>query len=310
MRKRILYIALFLFSVWLIDRMLATYFERAYLANTCSHSSGELNVYLQSKEKYDYIILGSSRVNTMIDPSIIDSSAHNLSQPAKHFYYHCAVANLLDQNGRMPRNKLIVNIELEDVYIEMEDYLLNDVFYLKFYYPTNKYIREMIHRKGFSEKIKFLSASYRFNGENLRLFTNPIQGVCKKPSKGFFPLKASELDSIKLEKDILELNEISYSSYNKHYFEEILDLKKLCKKNKVQLILLIGPHPFRTNYFQKASAKMLQFCRTNEISLIHFDSDNESPFSDRSCWKDYLHLNEEAAITYSEMIRDSLRKIN
>jgi hypothetical protein len=293
--------------VWLSDRIVAHLFEKAYLSNKCSHSSGELNTYLQSNTKFDYLILGSSRVNTMIDPTIIDSSAHNLSQPAKHFYYHCAVANLLDQKGRMPRKKLIVNIELEDVYVELEEYMVNDVFYLKYYYPESSYIREMIHRKGFAEKIKFLCASYRFNGENLRLFTNPLQGVCKKPTKGFFPLKADKLDSVKLEKDMRELNDITYTSFNKKYFTEITQLKNLCAKNRIELVLLIGPHPFRNVYFQKASSKMLKFCKMNEISLIHFDSEKENPFSKRSCWKDYLHLNEQAAIIYSEMLRDRLK---
>ena len=114
-----------------IDRLLGLYLSTLYENNYYDHASGDVNKILKGKTS-DTLIIGSSRVYTMIDPNIIGNNIQLVSKPAKHSYYNIAVVDLMAQYNKLPKKMLIFNIEVEDVYESVKPRLIEDVCYLKY----------------------------------------------------------------------------------------------------------------------------------------------------------------------------------
>jgi len=171
----------------------------------------------------------------MINPNLLGKKVTNLSKPAKHFYYSVSVADLLYQYRRLPKKTLIVNIELEDVFIETEERLIEDVCYLKYY--------------------------------------------------------------------------LHYTIENPHFDQNIIHLKKLCDKARIQLIFIHGPNYFIPEYMQKGDLIMDRICKKNGISFINFSKLYANEFHFEPLWYDHLHLNSDAANNYTLLVKEELKKL-
>ncbi len=308
-RSHLLHIILITAIIFCSDFLIGTYFSFRFEENTCEHAGGDLNAFLKSKTDYDTLIIGSSRVNTMINPDLLGENVTNLSKPAKHFYYSVSVADLLQQYRRLPKKTLIVNIELEDVFIETEEPLIEDVCYLKYYYGTNEFITSQINERGLFERLKFLFSSYRFNGENFKLLTNPLQDICDKSVNGFFPLPKGKNDEKRLRQGLLEMKKLQYTEENLHFGQHIRHLKKLCDKAGIQLIIIHGPNYLIPEYMLKGDVIMDRICKKNEIPFINFSELYASEFHFETLWYDHLHLNSDAARKYTLLLKEELKKL-
>lgn len=308
MGKFIKYLILTVFLVFTIDQILNAYLSNLYEKNYCENAGGDLNYYLKHKPK-NIVIIGSSRVNTMINPDIIGPGSINISKPAKHFYYNIAVANLLDQHKKMPRNVLIFNVEVEDMYKENEERLINDVFYLKYYYYTNDFIRTIINSKSRFEKFKFIFKSYRFNGENMTVVTNPLQNICVTSKNGFHPLIKSKNDKTILDQGVKEMKQLNYRIQNPEFFIKLKHLIELCKKNNVKLILVNGPNYYFPSCFKSASILLKNYCIKNNINYLDYSLNHMGEFASSTLWHDRFHLNSIGAEKYSKMLKNDLDSI-
>lgn len=305
MKKSLLKIAILLLAVIAVDRLGGWYMSRLYERNYCMHSGGELNHYLHYGNS-DILFLGSSRVNTMIDPSVFSPKATNVSQPAKHILYHIAVADLLDQYKKMPSKMLVMNVEVEDIYMKNQPRLVDDVFYLKYYYNKNAFVRKIIQGKDVYERFKFLSSLYRFNGENFRLLTNPLQNICVRPERGYMPLQKTPNDSIRLEKGIADMKKLQLKEISPAFFQNLKHLQHLCQKNKVKLVLLYAPNYYYPESFRKASLYLQHFCQKQGITYLDFSLQQDKVFNQRSLWFDHIHLNAEGSKIYTRMLKKKL----
>lgn len=308
-RSYVLHIILITALIFGCDYLIGKYFSFRFEKNTCEHAGGDLCAFLKSDEVYDTLIIGSSRVNTMINPNLLGKKVTNLSKPAKHFYYSVSVADLLYQYRRLPKKTLIVNIELEDVFIETEERLIEDVCYLKYYYGKNDFITSTINERGIFERLKFIFSSYRFNGENFKLLTNPLQDICDKSENGFFPLIKGKNDKKRLKQGLLEMKKLHYTAENPHFDQNIIHLKKLCDKARIQLIFIHGPNYFIPEYMQKGDLIMDRICKKNGISFINFSKLYDNEFHFEPLWYDHLHLNSDAANNYTLLVKEELKKL-
>ena len=245
----------------------------------------------------------------MINPNLLGKKITNLSKPAKHFYYSVSVADLLNQYGRLPNKTLIVNIELEDVFIETEERLIEDVCYLKYYYGKNDFITSIINERGIFERLKFLFSCYRFNGENFKLLTNPLQDICDNSENGFFPLLKGKDDKKRLRRGILEMKKLQYTAENPHFAQNILHLKELCDKAGIQLIIIHGPNYFIPEYMLKGDVILDRICKKNGIPFLNFSELYANEFHFETLWYDHLHLNSDAANEYTLLVKEELKKL-
>lgn len=292
-----------------VDRLIGNYLTTLYERNECEHASGDLNSFLKSEETFDTLIIGSSRVNTMINPRILGNKIRNVTKPAKHFYYSVAVADLMHQKGRLPKKLLIVNIELEDLFIETRERLIEDVCYLKYYYGKNDFITSVINERGWFERVKFYFDCYKFNGENIKLVTNPFQNICVRSETGFIPLEKGRGDIERLEKGLSEMKLVSFAGINHDFFKRLKHLQRICNKANIKLILIHGPNYLRTNYMQTASKILMNYCNRNSIPFLDFTANYTEEFSSRSQWYDHLHLNAKSATHYSILLKEELKSL-
>ena len=304
MKKVINNILVFLIAIIIIDLILGSYFSSLYEKNYCQHAGGDLNYYLKYGQS-DTIIVGSSRVNTMIDNKKINPNAVNISKPSKHLYYNCAVIHLLKQYDKLPENLIILNLEPEDFYIENENDLLEDVYYLKYYYNSNKYINEKINEISIYEPLKFLSKSYPFNGENFKLFTNQFQNICDDNINGFYPLNYS----ISKSKYLQEKNKISKKISNKinqNIFQELYLIHKICKAKRIKLCLLLGPTIKKSNDLKQLIVRKINtFSKKLKIEIFNFSNTNY--FNDYTLWADPFHLNYNGSKIYTNLIIEKIK---
>jgi hypothetical protein len=242
----------------------------------------------------------------MINPDILGSDIINVSAQSKHLYYHIGVVDLMNQYNKMPRKLVIFNIEVEDIFLINNKRLVEDVFYLKYYYNSNNYIKSVIDQKSAFEKYKFLFSTYRFNGENFTIFTNPFQNICFPLEKGFVPLTISQNDNIKLKAGIAEMKQIKLKEINPEFFIKMKYLFKLCKINNVKIIVLYGPNYFMPKSFTKASYLIARFCKKNKVDYLDFSKKYFAEFHKIDLWSDHIHLNNIGAEKYSLLLKKEL----
>jgi hypothetical protein len=311
MKKYFLNIAIFLLTVITCDYLISDYLDNVYNKNICSHSGGDLNYFLNNLNA-DTIVVGSSRVSQMINPKTIGKNIKNVTKVAKHFYYHYSVINLLNQKKRLPKKMLILNLELIDIYESLHERLIDDVFYLKYFYDKSKSVKNIIDSKSNFEKYKFFFKCYKFNGENFLVFKNKFQNICSIDTIGFSPLISNKNDSVRLLKSIntvkKELN--NYTKYNYDVFNKIDEISSLCKKKHIKFVLLNGPNIYFPKKYKQASLAMKEFCKKNRITYIDFSLKNLPVFKNKKNWYDQLHLNKEGAEIYSKFLKKEIKKID
>lgn len=299
MRRRFYTIFTILILIILIDQSIGFYMTKLYERNFCQHSGGDVNWYLK-KGKSDVVFVGSSRVNTMIDNQLISKGSANVAKPSKHLYYNLAIIQLLQQYNKLPKSKLILNVELEDFILDNEKMLLDDVYYLKYYYHTNRFIHDKINDVSIYEPIKFLSRSYLFNGENFKLFTNQLQNICDEDINGYYPLN-SMISKQKFSNDSSEYLFNANQKMNQNAFRELFNVQQICQSKKLKLYILVGPTIQKATSDNLILKRMVQFCSKNKIELLNFSQ--SSTFKHFYYWADHNHLNKKGSKIYTEMIR-------
>jgi hypothetical protein len=306
MKKTLINILKIIVLSILIDVFLGMYFNSLYEKNYCQHACGDLNYYLKHGDS-DTIIIGSSRVNTMINNKLINKNSVNLSKPGKHILYNTAVISLLKQFNKFPKDLIILNLELDDFILENEKKNLADVYYLKYYYHKNEYIRKKINENSIYEPIKFLSQSYRFNGDNFKLFSNQFQNICDSKINGYYPLDYT----IPKEKFITEKRSESYAKsnrFNNKIFNELTLINQICISKKTKFYILLGPTINKTGGLKQSVFRELKkFCSKNKIEFLNLYQSNT--FNDFSYWADLIHLNKKGSIIYTKMIIDQLNQL-
>ena len=308
MRKRVILFLCFTLSIFIIDRGIAFKMDSLYQNNYCANSGGGLNYYLKF-QKADTLFIGSSRVKTMIISDVIGKNVLNITANGKHFYYQASVIHLLEQYNKLPKKMIVLNLEAEDIYKECESELINEVFYLKYYYDKNAFVKNVIDSKSPFEKYKFLMSSYKFNGENFLLFTNQFQHICDDNHNSYQLLKPKKSDSSKVINAIKENNKLKSKEVNSHFFEILKSIDTLCKRDKIKLVILYGPHYVYLKRHESASLIMQGFCKKNRISYLDFNTKKTTQFKNIHCWSDILHLNKDAALVYTKLIEEELNKL-
>jgi hypothetical protein len=298
-----------LFCLFIVDFGIGRKLDHFYESNFCQNSGGALNYYFKF-QKADTIFIGSSRVYSMIIPNIIGENVLNVADASKHLYYNTAVVSLMEKYNKLPKKMLVLNLEAEDVYKENKAKLIDDVFYLKYYYDKDQYIKSLINSKNYFEKFKFIMSSYRFNGENFLIITNKIQKICDNDFKSYYPIYKSSKDSLNVIKGIREYKKTYSDKINKDVFKAIKKIQTICKRHKLKFVILYGPHFYYPEFLKKASSFVEKFCIKNNIVYLDFNKEEYKQFNKINSWVDITHLNHQASIIYSKLIKTELKKID
>lgn len=309
MSKRVIKKIVILIGIlFVLDRALGYFLDVSYQKNTCDYSNGKLNKFL-ALDPVDTLILGSSRVLHMVDPELIGIGVKNLAFHQKHIYHNAVIFSLLKDADKLPNEMLVLNFEMEDLYMQYEQELLDQLYSLKYYYSKNKLAEKLINRKGYQERVKFMSHIYRHNGDGWKLLAYPMTNLCPEvKSSGYIPLLPSNKDSVRLAKSLIDDFELrNYKIINQTTIGLLEYLILTCKQDGIRLKIINGPYYKYHPEFVKASDYMRKFCSEREVEFTDFNKLIIPALNDKKLWFDNMHLNSNGAIIYTKYLKNNLQ---
>ena len=305
MRMNFIYkVILFVLILFVVDRSLGYYLDRKYEVNTCDYMNGRFNAFIKH-ENVDTLFIGSSRVLHMIVPELLGSKTKNLAFQKKHIYHNIILIDLLKEKKKLPKKLLVLNFDLDDLYLESENDLLNQLNSLSYYYHKNDLAKKLIDRNGYQEKIKFLSEPYRYNGDGWKLISYPITGNCVTYREdGYFPLLPSQKDSIRLAQSLIEQEDLyKFDKINQAVVGVLDYLVELCKNENIDLKIINGPYYDLPSEFIKAGKYMKNYCDKKGVYFVDFNDCQIQGLEDITLWYDNMHLNDNGAKIYTKHVK-------
>lgn len=306
MYKKLTYRFLILLAIaFVLDRGIGAYLDHLYEENRCDYSNGRINKFMD-QENCDTLYLGSSRVLHMIKPELLGPNSRNLAMQHKHLYHNVALVDILKKENKLPTKVLVFNFEVEDLYMKTEHHLLDQLYSLKYYYDKNELVKRLINRKGFQERIKFLSRVYRHNGEGWKLISYPMAGNCVDPSDdGYYPLYHTELDSARLAQSLIDdFKPFDFEKLNPVALEMLDYLRDLCKKENIELKIIHGPYYKLHPELIEASKYMKAYCKKKGVSYYDYNDSTIPGLEIKDNWYDNMHLNDDGANIYTLYLKE------
>jgi len=245
------------------------------------------------------VILGSSRATHHYNPTLLEDSL-GLS------CYNCGYDGLgiFNMFGRysMICSRRVPKIVIYDAFAPNEIYDLDDLRDLDGLKPycTDSCIRKIISDVSPMENVKLVSHLYRYNTKILQILHDEVSGG-PEPVKGYRPLEGSmdytpmpfrvqykgkQPDSLKLEYD-----------------------KKLilsAKAKGVHLFFAISPRYQATS--NEDYLPLVRLCKRYDVPVLNHYCDKDI-VSDKTLFKDPMHLNSTGADKYTEKIIREVKQL-
>lgn len=247
------------------------------------------------EDKYDILIMGSSRAHHHYVPEIIADSlgatVYNAGQDGNGIILHFGVLQMICQ--RYSPKMIIYDVfKPFDIYKYAEDQ--NNTRYIQ---PLKKYhneygIREVVTSVNDRLEIYHYSNLYRLNGSLVSiicdyLLTRPMD------KNGYAPLYGEyNIDNKRREEKRRE--ELEIDSLKLHYIKELVSF---CKARNIQLAFSISPN-FELNDIEGYSP-IIDICKKHNVALMNFN--NAKPLNEENkFWKEPVHLNNNGAIEFTK----------
>jgi hypothetical protein len=299
----ILYILNFLFTLAL---------DKMYEANYSGPQDGTLNYYLKT-QKSDTLLVGSSCVLHHLIPSYFGKNTFNLSCQTRYLGYQTAIIEILNQEQKLPSNVLLFHIGPEDIHQNNKEKIMEQIHGLRYYYNKNDFIKEHIDQTAKFEYLKYYVSSFRHNGRVVELVNKRIFNKDEFPKqKGFLPLSPLGSNKNRLAATARK-NEVDefYTSktVNKEALKLILRVQEICKKKKIQLIVMTSPYLDPPINILRSAEYLTNFLKTHKISYLNYLKNTPTKMLQQKLWYDNFHLNSEGAKIFSTIVRDDMKQI-
>jgi hypothetical protein len=282
---------LFVFILFIASLLLDVIFTT--IISQSSERNKVENVLHSFEKKYDVVIMGTSRANNHFVTDLFEKKglkSFNYGISGSHLFETSLLLKLMMTNKFQIKN-LILEADLS-ICNEKRDEGTTARFMP--YIHTNSIIKE--HYKHESDfKQLYYVPFYRYIKFDAKIgFREVYEVLSKKPTntlynKGYYPLISDKKGSMK--NDISTLKVIR----NK-YYEEI---KKLCKQNNINLIVVMTPMCENTKGLDYFDNVKKQYPEINNF---------ENTVTDDRYFASCGHLNNEGAITYTNHIINTFFK--
>lgn len=295
MKRYIVRILLFFFIVAVADQLCGLAME--YVNSHAKGGSTKDNYDVFNNVTADVIILGSSRAYHHYNPKIIEDSlglsCHNCGYDA---------AGILNMYGRIVEicKRKVPQIVLYDLLSSGDIYgddNVKEISGLKPYCYRDS-ISSIIKRVSPIERLKLLSCSYRYNSDVFQFLRDIIQqnGVHEK---GFDPM--GNVMNYEPDSFAPKFNGEDPDELKMLYLKKLIDLSK---KEGFQLFFFISPwyNADTDTEFQP----IFDLCKHNKILVINHFCDSLNRI--KSLFADQLHLNEDGANMYTQIIVSQLKE--
>lgn len=253
----------------------------------------------------DVIIVGSSRASRHFVSSILQDSIDTYLNKKVSVYNGGLDGQYLDCSSLLIEN-FITNHQGKLLIWETSNFFLyrNDLTTLQSFAPfyhKNKIVKQYFDNLGLATRIRMKSSLYRYNSD--ANFLKVLFGLRVKDNlAGYMPLYSNvrRFDPNTEENtQNKKINDYLYSN-----FARVIDL---CKKNKVNLVIISSPYygKDKDTYYEKQNV-LGKLCKEKNIPYINM-IDEEYFEQHPELFKDKLHLNDNGAKAFTKMFFEKLK---
>ena len=301
---------------FLADRSIAWFLDRAYQSDLRGQTGGQINLFLQRPQPPDVLVMGSSRAHHGIDPALIDPSCYNLSHNGMNVAFQAGLVDILAGRKMLPKHLLVLQLQPED--LSAGGTVGRHLQFLKYHHGSAPYITSTIDGLSWSERLKYLSACYRFNGSALTVPANAWRsGRGPDPGNGFEPLPVQANDSdrvvlsIALQRttDSTLFKEIPGDPMATVGGEALHHIKALCDSAGVQLLLFTAPYSECTPIRRDAYDRIGRAIRAAGYEWIDYSCEGPPELRHLHYWVDNDHVNAAGAQKLTRRLAFDLRRL-
>lgn len=299
----------------LFDQMISQSMNYLYEKTYVGQSGGKINHLLKDFKYISVLSIGNSRCAHHIIPNKINENAYNLSHNGMSLVFHTGLIDQLIMNENIKIDTLLLHIEMHEVFGEQFG-LNKDVQHLKYYYDQNNWINSRIKELSRFENLKYLFASYKWNGKVLNIINNRIKSNNQALlNDGYVPKLTTSRDSINVlwtyNKGLENDTSILKSGINTDFIRYVEHIKELCDRNSIKLICFTSPVYNPLNNTVNRDVELEDYFKSKDISYFNYFHLYDSAKELRSVWvwNDNYHLNEDGAAIFTEIIRNDLNDL-
>lgn len=298
--------------VILLDFGISRVLNKIYQLNKVGESGGVINYYLGSDTSSDLLVLGSSRAHRHVIPDSFNCKAFNLSHHGFRIPFTAGVLDILNQENKIPKI-VLVHLELNSFCYHMKDDLKDsELRNLNFFYGENDFVTDQINKLSRGEKLKYLLASYKYNGKVPSLISNFIETKNLKDHNGFKGLKVNLSDSVRIQKQINirnslnfnpDVSEFKISNTGVKYLTHVVEL---FQERDVDLVFFSSPRFLKNTKSEELSRDFLkQFLNERNIPYLDYTNHKIPELEHKRFWRDLEHMNIDGATVFTaRLIKD------
>ncbi len=308
MRKFIRYFSLCVLTLFAADLGLSLVFDYLYINTKTGQTGGKINHYLSAASPTTILIMGNSRSLYQIIPDSIGTDVYNLSHAGMGPAFQTGLLSILVNQEKIP-DTILLHLEPYDF---LGDQSNKDIQNLKYYYGKDSLVTQLINKISPTEKYKFTSALYRYNGRAISLFKNFIQTTNNNVNNnGYEPLLPQPSDSTNTLYSAEAIEPIQPASFNRGQLEILVDFIQMSRHQKIKLICFTSPTYYASGqHFRPALDSLTAYLNKMEVPYINFiDAPIELLENRPTLWRDANHLNHAGAQIESQALKNSVNKL-
>lgn len=257
--------------------------------------------YVLNESKDDIIILGSSRASHHYVPSVLTDSlgmsCYNAGSEGMCVYYHYALLAAMIERGHCPKVVIYDVMNLDAKEHPGPTFTLEAALdRLAPHYGEFACIDSLFERRGWKEKLKLMSLSYRYNSKLVQAIK--CNFIPSPENNGYEAVKGQLKESMLFHHEAYD--DCALDSLKLEYMQKML---LLAKQHHVKLFFVLSPY-FVDNPSRAYDAAK-DIAMSNGVEII--DCYNESALMKRNLFRDFMHLNDEGAHVWSAFLAHILK---
>lgn len=286
--------------VFLMDLCLGG--ANAWLYHRSKYGIFHRQQYVMNESKDDIIILGSSRASHHYVPSIISDSlgmsCYNAGSEGMCIFYHYAMLASMIERGYCPKIVIYDVMDLDMKEHPGPTFTLDAALdRLAPHYGEYKCIDSLFEYKGWKEKLKLLSLSYRYNSKLVQAIK--CNFIPSPEDNGYEKVTGNLPANVVFSSS--EYEECELDSLKMLYMQKMVHL---AQDNNIKMVFVLSP------YFKDNPSKALDVAKSiakkNKVLLL--DCYNEPELMKRELFRDVMHLNDEGAHVWTAFFAHVLKE--
>jgi len=292
-RKTIFFIILILLTDLIIGNILRYYYYKQTNGNYARIT------YALEKTSEDLLIFGSSRATHHYVPQVFEEdslnfSYYNVGKDGQSIVYQLAVL----KSTLIRYTPKIIILDIRPGEFEYQANVMDKLSILLPYYKNHPELKNLIHNRSTFEKYKLLSSIYPYNSLMVSIMAGNIESVKEKSIKGYVPLYGIWSKELKKSYKSKPIDDFMLSQFNEFLITT--------KKSNCKLYVIISPIYLKYEVPDETIETVKIICKKEGVSF--YDYSNDMLFlKNKKYFKDILHLNNEGAKLFSEIINDKIK---